>query len=259
MTWGSTRRPSPRLPSSVPSAAAPSALAWRGAWRQLVRIRVLLFERGRYGRLALERVGGRPLLVLPQVFNPALFASGRLLAAEVERRADLLPPGARVLDLGTGSGIGAIAAAAKAQVVVATDVNPHAVRCARINVLLNEVEARVDVRCGDLFGPLGADERFDVVLFNPPYYRGTPRSPLDQAWRSPDVIELFARDLTRVLTPGGHALVVLSSDGEQEAFLEAFRANDLRVEVAAERDLIYEKLTLYRVRSQSTGVVGRES
>ena len=31
-----------------------------------------------------------------------------------------------------------------------------------------------------------------LVLFNPPYYRGVPRSALDHAWRSPDVIERFS-------------------------------------------------------------------
>ena len=223
-------------------------MTWRRAvWKRVLYARFLLLQRHRYGRLVLEWVNGRPLVVLPQVFNPGLFASGRLLAQEVERRTDLLAPSARVLDLGTGSGLCAIAAAARAQTVVASDINPQAVRCARINALLNQVEHKVDVRCGDLFAPLTPGERFDVVLFNPPYYRGQPRDPLDQAWRSPDVLERFARHLPRVLNPGGYALVVLSSDGEQNAFLDAFRANGLGCQIVAGRDLLNETLTVYRV------------
>src|SRR5919202_5465657 len=104
-----------------------AGMTWRrGLWKRLLYVRFLLWQRHRYGRLVLERVDGRPLLVLPEVFNPALFASGALLAREISRRGELLPPGSRVLDLGTGSGIGAIAAAGRAQAVVATDINPQA-------------------------------------------------------------------------------------------------------------------------------------
>jgi HemK-related putative methylase len=214
--------------------------------KRLLYLKFLLVQRHRYGRLVLERVNGCPFLVLPQVFNPALFASGQLLAQQIEVRTELLAPGARVLDLGTGSGIGAVAAARKSHTVTATDINPHAVRCARINVLLNGLEGRVEVRQADLFD--GLADRFDVVLFNPPYYRGTPRDALDQAWRSPDVLERFACQLPGVLNPGGYALVVLSSDGEQAAFLESFRANGLTCEIVARRDLLNETLTVYRVQ-----------
>jgi HemK-related putative methylase len=222
-------------------------MTWRRRlWKRLLFAKFLLTQRHRYGRLVLEWVDGRPFVVLPQVFNPGLFASGRYLAQQVERRTDLLAPGATVLDLGTGSGIGAIAAARKARSVLATDINPHAVRCARINVLLNGLEDRVEVRQSDLFA--GLAERFDVVLFNPPYYRGASSSPLDQAWRSPDVLERFTCQLPRVLAPGGYALVVLSSDGEQAVFLDGFRANGLGCEIVARRDLPNETLTVYRVQ-----------
>ena len=56
----------------------------------------------------------------------------------------LIPPGSIVLDMGTGSGVGAVFAARNAARVVAVDVNPEAVRCARINVLLHHIEDRVD-------------------------------------------------------------------------------------------------------------------
>jgi HemK-related putative methylase len=222
-------------------------MTWRRRlWKRLLFAKFLLVQRHRYGRLSLEWVGGRPFLVLPQVFNPGLFASGQLLAREIDRREELLPCGARVLDLGTGSGLAAIFAARKAGRVLATDINPHAVRCARINVLLNGLENRVEVRQADLLD--GVSECFDVLLFNPPYYRGTPRDALDQAWRSPDVLERFASQLPGVLNPGGYALVVLSSDGEQAAFLESFRSNGLTCEIVARRDLPNETLTVYRVQ-----------
>jgi len=148
--------------------------------------------------------------------------------------------------MGTGSGIGAILAAQQASRVVAVDLNPAAVRCARINAMLNGVEDRVEVREGDLFAPIGS-EQFDVVLFNPPYYRGQPRDAVDLAWRSPDVVERFAADLQRHLRPGGYALIVLSSDGEATTFLQSFQEQGLSVAALAKRDLINETLAIYRL------------
>ena len=120
-------------------------------------------------------------------------------------------------------------------------------RCARINALLNEVEGVVEVRQGDLFAPV-AGERFDVVLFNPPFYRGAPRDGLDRAWRSDDVVERFAAGLADHLTPRGYALVVLSSNSDLPAFLHAFAGAGLAVETIAERDMVSERLVVYRLR-----------
>ena len=213
-------------------------------WRTLLQWRFRLFQRHRYDRLALEEVAGKPILVLPQVFNPGLFDTSQLLVRTLNAR--LIPPGSTVLDMGTGSGIGAVFAAQWARRVVAVDINPAAARCARINALLNQVDDRVEAHQGDLFAPVQG-QQFDVVLFNPPFYRGTPRSALDHAWRSTDTVERFAAGLRSHLTPNGHALVVLSTDGETDAFLRAFRANHFDIEVVARRDLINETVTIYRL------------
>ncbi len=86
-------------------------------------------------------------------------------------------------------------------------INPEAVRCTRINTLLNHVDDRVHVVNGDLFAPLDG-ARFDVVLFNPPYLRGAPRIQFEKALFSNDVLERFAWGLADHLSPGGHALVL---------------------------------------------------
>jgi release factor glutamine methyltransferase len=219
--------------------------------RQLARLaltwRFKLLQRHRHKRLVLEHVEGLPLVILPHVFNPKLLRSGEFLVHQLSR-PDLLRPASRVLDLGTGSGAGAVAAARAGCAVVAVDINPEAVRCARINALLNQVECRVDARQGDLFAPV-AGERFDVVLFNPPYYRGLPRDDLDFAWRSPDVIERFAGQLREHLAPGGHALLVLSSDGEQNSFLRALDDRGYSTRAVARRDFVNEQMCVYRVAS----------
>lgn len=94
-------------------------------------------------------------------FGTGLHPSTRLALRLLQ---DHLRAGARVLDVGTGSGILAIAAALLgARRVVATDIDALAVQAARENVARNGVDARVSVREGSL----PADESpFDLVVVN---------------------------------------------------------------------------------------------
>lgn len=71
------------------------------------------------------------------------------------------------LDLGTGSGLQALLAAKHCRSVVATDVNERALAFARFNARLNGVD-NVELRHGPTFTPV-PDERFDLVVANPPY------------------------------------------------------------------------------------------
>jgi release factor glutamine methyltransferase len=211
-----------------------------------------LTGRDRYDDFRLERVHGLTFLVLPSVFNPKLPRTGAFLAAHLGER--VVAADARVLDMGTGSGVCAVHAARRARRVVAVDINPAAVRCAAINAALNDVEQRVEVRHGDLFAPV-AGERFDLILFNPPFLRGEPRDDRDRAWRSSDVAERFAAGLDDHLTPEGAALVVLSSFGGAEAFLGEFRRQRLAVAVVATRRFATERIAIFKVdRAVARGV-----
>jgi release factor glutamine methyltransferase len=206
--------------------------------------------RRRLGRVVLEEVDGLPLIVLPEVFNPALFRTGTVLAEAVASSPWAAPRsvGSRALDLGTGSGVGAVFAARRGHQVVAVDLNPEAVRCARLNALLHRLEDQIEAREGDLFAPV-AGERFDLILFNPPFFRGVPKNNrFDLAWRGTDVLERFAAGLPAALAPDGVLLLLLSTDGDGPALLDALGHAGFEIEPAVRRDFGNEVVTVYAVR-----------
>ena len=195
-------------------------------------------------QLRVRSVSGIRIVVLPGVFDGIRLRTGAFLVESLN--PDTCPPGARALDLGTGSGIGALVATRYAAHVIATDINPEAARCAQLNALVHHLEGRIETRVGDLFEPVRG-ERFDLILFNPPYYRGRPRDLPDHAWRSPDAFDRFLAEVAAHLTPGGRALVVLSSDGDIAPAL--WSATHLAVTTVRERDLFNETLTVYEIRA----------
>ena len=120
--------------------------------------------------------GGVHIVTLPGVFAPI---SDSWMLADALRR-ETLPPGARVLDVCTGSGMLAVTAALRGASATAVDVSRRAVLTARLNARLNGVRVR-GVR-GDLLDAV-RDERFDCIVSNPPYVpsprdagRGTSRA-----------------------------------------------------------------------------------
>jgi len=197
---------------------------------------------------------GVPIMVLPGVFDGVCLRSGAFLAQTFATLP--IPADARVLDLGTGSGIGAIFAARRVAHVVATDINPEAVRCAQMNAEALLLNHKIETRRGDLFHPVRG-ERFDVILFNPPFYRGQPRDLADRAWRSSDVFDRFLHELPAYLCPGGFALAILSTDGDIADAL--FSAKHLAVRPVKRRDLINEILTVYEIRVSDRAGIERGS
>jgi release factor glutamine methyltransferase len=91
---------------------------------------------------------GLELHVPEDVFPVPDSAAGDPYHQAVEKE---VRPGLRVLDMGTGCGVSALLAARAGSEVVAVDVNPKAVECARANAERNGLAAQITFVHGDLF------------------------------------------------------------------------------------------------------------
>ena len=123
----------------------------------------------------------------------------------------LREPVGRSLDLGTGCGVQALHLAAHSDLVVATDVNQRALRIARFNVALNDVQTPVEVRDGSFFEPV-AGERFDLIATNPPFVispaTGERLVYRDSGLPGDRVVEDIVRAAPDHLTEGGWCQVL---------------------------------------------------
>lgn len=117
-------------------------------------------------------------------------------------------------DVGTGTGVlAAVLARRGLRHVVAADLDPRALACARENIERLGLGAQVEVIKADLF----PDGRAGVVVCNPPWIPARPSSPLENGIYDPESRMLlgFLKGLPQHLAPGGEGWLILSDLAEQ--------------------------------------------
>lgn len=174
------------------------------------------------------------MLRLPGVYRPQ--ADTRLLLGAL--RDARMRTGARVADLCTGSGVGAIAAArVGAREVLAVDAYRPAVLSARFNSAVRRLP--VLVRHGDVTGALDAAP-FDLVLANPPYVPcpfAEPSPGAAMAWNAGRdgrrCVDVLCDNAVDLLSPGGTLLMVQSAVCGALRTLESLRGKGLKSSIVA--------------------------
>ncbi len=163
-----------------------------------------------------------------------------------------------VLDIGTGCGILGILAAEKAKRVVATDLNPHAVDCAKMNAKLNKAAEKIELLVGDLFQPITQNEHFSLILFNAPYLPSTPDEEntwIGRAWAGGptgrDVIDRFVTEAPQYLRSYGRVLLVQSSLSNVKATLNRFHKKGLEARILAEQKAMFETITIVEAQRRN--------
>lgn len=175
---------------------------------------------------------GLTLHVPAGVFPPAPMS--RLLGEAVSAEVGASD---RVLDMGTGSGVNAILAAQQGAEVLAVDINPAAVEAAAANVERCGVANRVEVRAGDLFD--GLHDRFDVVVYDPPFRWFPPIDMLERAFTDSgyETLERFFAQVSDHLAPGGRVLMFFGTTGDIDHFHRLAARNSLDVEALDNAEL----------------------
>ncbi|MDP1819608.1 MAG: methyltransferase [Acidimicrobiales bacterium] len=168
------------------------------------------------------------LLTLPGVFSP--ISDSWMLAAALQREP--IGPGARVLDVCTGSGVLALDAAQTGAHVTAVDVSRRAVWTVCLNARRHRLPVRA--RRGRCFEAV-AEERFDLIVSNPPYVPSPnpdlPTRGPSRAWAAGRdgrvVLDQLCDEAPYHLRPGGAILIVHSSLIGEDATVERLRGAGL--------------------------------
>jgi release factor glutamine methyltransferase len=155
-------------------------------------------------------------------------------------------PGDRAIEIGCGSALISRELSCRVHSLVATDINPHAVKRAQAE--------GIDAVRADLFN--GIMSKFDLVVFNPPYVptkakertTGWINLAVDGGETGRDTINRFLEDLRDHLNPEGRALLLVSSLNGVENIMANARGQGLQArEVIMER-YFFEQLYVIRLQ-----------
>jgi release factor glutamine methyltransferase len=180
------------------------------------------------------------------VYEPA--EDSFLLADAALEEAEL---GMYVLEIGAGSGFvsAVIGTNVKGIRVFATEINPHAARCAKAN--------GVEVIRTDLFRglkPGSSKASFDLILFNPPYLPTSEEEKVpgwlnyafDGGASGRETLDRFLDEVRNYLKPGGKILVLISSITGLEAVIEKTEKLGFEVDVVRRKKISFEELIVVR-------------
>ena len=186
----------------------------------------------------------------PEVYEPAEDTFQLLDAIKVKKYDS-------VLEIGTGCGIIALECSRRGTNVVCTDINPHAVEITKSNYLKNKLllNGKIDVRQGDLFSAVKSDEKFDVIVFNPPYLptksdehvggSGWFDVATDGGKDGLFFTKKFVLNVSKYLYPGGKAYFVFSSLSDKKKLDKYLFKSKLKTEVVLSHWFNDEQIDIY--------------
>jgi methylase of polypeptide subunit release factors len=163
------------------------------------------------------RRSGVELAQLEQRIHPHYGVFAPIRSEYVALVADApLPANTRLaFDIGTGTGVlAAVLAGRGIARIIATDVDPRALSCAKENLTRLALTEKVDVIEANLFP--AHPQRAPLIVCNPPWLPARPSSPIEHAVYDPDSAMLrgFLAGLADHLEPGGEGWLILSDLAE---------------------------------------------
>jgi len=183
-------------------------------------------ERRRAGEPVAYITGQRAFWTIDLEVGPGALVprpdSETLIASAVEHFSGTAGP-KRILDLGTGPGTLLLAALDEwpKAIGIGVDASEAALAYARRNAARLGMQNRADLRLGDWAE--GIDERFDLILCNPPYVAAGAETgagvadfePAEALFAGPEGLDDYRRlapEIGRLLAPGGLAAIEIGFD-----------------------------------------------
>lgn len=158
-----------------------------------------------------------------------------------------------VLDVGTGCGMLGILAAKTAKKVVAVDINPYAIRCAKKNAKLNSVNQKMDFLQCDLLTPFRPNGLFSLITFNAPYLPlklEKKKAWIDLSWaggsKGREVIDRLITQVPDYLAEDGRVLLVQSSLANVKRTVQRLKEKNFEPKIIAKRKIPFETLAVIK-------------
>lgn len=186
-----------------------------------------------------------------EVYDPAEDTFLMLGSIDVSENDD-------VFEIGTGTGIIALACAQKGANVLCSDINPFSIEITKQNYEKNKLllKGSLEIREGNLFSVLKENEKFDVIIFNPPYLptkknekvEGWYNKALDGGIDGLDSIERFLKELHKYLKKDGKAYFIFTSLSNRKKLDAMIKKASLVSTIVSSQQFNNEIIDVYLVK-----------
>ncbi len=154
--------------------------------------------------------------------------------------------GGKVLDIGTGSGIQAVAAAKKKSVksVLAVDIQKEVIAHCKKTVK----KSKIKFRQSSLFSKVKG--KFNTIIFNPPYLPAEPKLKditLEGGKKGYEIVQKFLKSAGDYLEKEGIILLLISSLTNPHQCEKAMRENLFDFEIISKQHIFFEDLMVYKL------------
>jgi methylase of polypeptide subunit release factors len=191
---------------------------------------------------------GLNLLIFPNVFNPAFTNVTRLLADNLKINQNDF-----VLDMFCGSGALGLLASENSDKVIGVDLSAEAIKCAKANAERMGLSGKIEFRHASLWKGVKKNEKFDLIIANPPLLPVTPETMFERAFAdSPHMTTMvnFISNCSKYLKNNGRVVMAFSNISNivfkdpLEHISRLASETGLSMRIIAEKDVEYE---IYRV------------
>ena len=165
-----------------------------------------------------------------------------------------------VFEIGTGTGIIGLYCAMFGADVICSDINPFAIELTKRNYLVNQnlLKGNFEIRAGDLFSVLDKHEKFDKIIFNPPYLPTKPKDLVGgSGWFDKSVdggvdglfqTQKFIERVSNHLKKEGSGYFVFSSLSNRRKLDSIISKAELNLEILQSQNFDRERLDIFKIQ-----------